>query len=287
MRSTKKSLFGSKRPRIFREPKKRSPSLFYKRKQRVKFRPRYAGSVVKKMGKSFALLTLGAGAMLAIGWTTVKGAQYWKQSERLRVKQVVFSGELPASLKGSFKVGAHDHLLKIHPLLLEKESLEKFPELKRISIRRTLDRSLIVNGTFRRPIAKLESPGKELGIDNDGIVFALGELLDLPANLPVIECAYPSDRTTVLGILDRWQKDVPNFYSLVKKVETDRMRELYVELTDGVTIEWGNISDANIVQQSQRVLTLREKFTPQKTPAKLILVTTDRIVMDANWKSKN
>ena len=62
------------------------------------------------------------------------------------------------------------------------------------------------------------------------------------------------------------------------------MRELYVELSDGVLVQFGPLEEIDAQDRAKKILKLRAVFHPAKTPATLSFVTSDRIVMDKNWQ---
>lgn len=282
-----RSLFGSKRSRFFQEPKSRGGKSFsYKRKQRVKFRSRYAGSVAKQWSKTIVNTTVGCGIAAGALWGSVAFANVWKTSETLRVREIVFSGDLPDRLRASFPVKPNDHLLKISTAEIELNTLIKFPELEKFSVGRGLNRTLTVKGKYRTPVAMTHAQGEERAMDHSGTLFRLPETMHPQKPLPWVETASIENRKLLLSYLSTWEEDAPDFYSLVKKIETDRMRELYVELSDGVLINWGPMEESDILNKADKIIRFREMFQPVKTPANLMFVTSDRIVMDKNWQKK-
>ncbi len=280
-----KSLFGSKRSRILHEPKRKKHLLSFERKQKVKFRSRYAGSLAKRagiwVGNAAALTAIVGGC----AWLAASGQKYWKKNDFLRIKSVVYSGEVPDALKSGLTIRAGDNILLIHPFQLEKEALARFSELKEISVRRNLNKIVTIDGKFRKPIALTHVHGKEFGVDAEGIVFPLPKsFAPADAALPSIEAVNLADRKARLQDLSTWKKSFPNFYSLVKKIETDRMRSVTVELSDGVSIRFGNYEDVALELTTKHLLKLRDLYKPAKTPALLTVISPERIVMDANWK---
>lgn len=286
MKTSSRSLFGSKRSRFFSEPRKKSgKSLLYRRKQRVKFRTRYAGSVAKQWSKVAFNATIGAATLGAIMWGAVSVGQAWKSSPTLRVKEIIFSGDIPERLRLSFPIKENSHLIDVNATEIEQNALAKYPELKDFSISRRLDRVISVKGEYRTAVAQTHGQGEPRAMDESGVLFRAPDSVALET-LPRIETASIENRKLLLSYLQTWRKKTPEFYSLVKKIETDRMRELNVELSDGVSISWGPLDEADVVERAKKVLRLRELFQPVKTPASLLFVGGDRIVMDKNWKKK-
>lgn len=276
------SLLGSRRSRIYKEPKSRS--LSNKRKQRVRFRSRYAGSVAKQWSKFFINGVLTVAVIGGGFWGVTSSIEFWETSSTLRVQEVIFSNDIPTRLRSNFPIKSNDHLLKLRPSTLEQEFLTKFPELKSLAIRRTLFRNVSVSGKLRIPVARIPSSGEGMALDINGFSFPLSDNSLLTDHLPMIETPNVEDRRLLLTFLARWKKDLPLFYSLIKKIETDRMREFIVELSDGVLIDWGPIDEADIMARAKRVMRLRELFKQTKNPAWLTFVTNDRLVMDRNWQ---
>ncbi|MCG3205925.1 MAG: hypothetical protein KCHDKBKB_02649 [Elusimicrobia bacterium] len=275
-----RSLFGSHRPRHFREPKARSHS--YKRKQRVRFRPRYASSVVREWSKTF--VTLGITILLLVGgWGGGKRiAEFWRISPLLKVQRVDFKGDIPLDLQSHFPIRAGDHLFTIKPRLIENEMLVQYPELESFSVYRIPTRQIKVSGKYRTPVA-LTPDG--LALDQHGQNFPLRYFPPLPEALPTVHASSGEERKDLLNYLSLWKNKTPHFYALIKKLETDRMRELIVELSDGITIDWGPGIESELNIRAEKVLRVREMFK-YTAPAKLTFITSDRIVMDKNWKKE-
>jgi cell division septal protein FtsQ len=262
-----------------------SRAFHFRRKQRVRFRPRYAGSLLRSVGKGLWLLFRVAVVGGAVAWAGVAGMRYWKTSSSLRVKSIVFAGDVPAALRASFPVKPNENLFLIHPRVLEKDALQKFPELRTLSVRRALNRDVIVTGAYRVPVARSRANGRDLGVDANGELFPLSGITPAP-DLPTIEAPYLADRQALVRCLDAWKKHAPKFNSLVKKLETDRMGKLSVEMTDDVLIDWDELELDHVVDRAEKILKLRAMFEPKKFPATLKFVTDDRIVLSANWAKK-
>lgn len=238
------------------------------------------------MGKTLWNVFQVAVVMGLLGFTGVSVVRFWKNSSSIRVKTVVFQGDIPSLLRSSFPIKPEQNLILMQPSRLEKEWLKKLPELKSLSVRRSLDRRVSVSGKFREPFARLAGKPGEWGVDQSGRVFSVDEWGSLPDDLPWVGAASNEDLMNLLQGLSTWKMETPDFYSLVKKIETDKMHATTVELRDGVNVQWGELDQRAIVERTKKLLRLRELFEPRKTPAQLIFVTHDRIVMDANWKEK-
>ena len=122
-------------------------------------------------------------------------------------------------------------------------------------------------------------------ISADGTTFAVPFGDDRSVRAARHRRAGPAARREIVRRLHVWQKKVPAFFDVVKKLETDKLHALHVELSDGVTVDWGDLEPDAAVDKARNVLRLMEFFSPGRTPARLRFVTEDRIVMDASWQS--
>jgi cell division septal protein FtsQ len=209
----------------------------------------------------------------------------WQDSSYLRVQAVRFEGDIPIRLPASVPVKAGARLFSFSSRQLEQEELRRFPELASLSIHRTFDRALVVQGRFRQPVALLDPSTVPTGIDPQGIAFPIPPDRVPERPLPLVAAA-PRDRANAIACLGAWQKKIPAFFDVVKKLECDRMRTFHVELSDGVMADLGDLDAANAVDKGQKILRLLESFSPGKSPAHLKFVTDDRIVMDNAWKPR-
>lgn len=211
------------------------------------------------------------------------GFRFVRDTQAMDVRDVIFEEPLPATVRENFPIRPKQNLLLLRPRTVERDLLKRYSELEDVSVSRTLRGAVKVSARYRRPIAFVAIAGNQQGIDRDGVVFPLSEAHSSVGALPTIKSANTSDRILLLKLLDHWKSDAPNFYSLVKNLETDRMHRLSVEMSDNVFIDWDEMDLQRAVIRAERVIKLRTLFAPKKVPARLKFVTDDRIVMDANW----
>ena len=283
LRKSKKSLLGSSRPSYFREPKSTKRSASVKRRQHIRIRKRHATTVLLGIGKRLGifLLIVASGAGIFFGGQSL--IYFWNHSERVRVQAVIFEDNLPEGVKGSLPLKQGQNILLLKSKALEKEALRKFPELKEIHVRRGLDGTVRVKGELRTPVAFLKNVSPSTALDFEGVLFPISDQNRPVDPIPFLKSVYVEDRSLLLQVLEAWREKAPAFYSLVRDLETDRMHRLFVELKDGVRVEWGDLFLSSTVKRAERILKIEENFTPKKVPATLRFITDERIVMDANW----
>jgi cell division septal protein FtsQ len=143
----------------------------------------------------------------------------------------------------------------------------------------------VVRGHYREPAAMLVGAASPTGIDSSGVAFPIPPGRTPDTALPEVD-APARDRAVAVACLGTWQKKLPDFFVVVKKLECDRMRTFHVELSDGVTVDWGTLDTAQAVDRGRKILRLMTQFSPGKAPAHLRFVTEDRIVMDNAWKTR-
>lgn len=216
-------------------------------------------------------------------WAGGMGWHTWKQSEYFRIQDIRFEGDIPARLPATVPIKKGQGLFSFDTDKLETNAKRRFVELRDVSFRRTFGREIVVRGRFRQPVAVLASASSPTGIDAFGVAFPIppGETPLQP--LPAIE-AVVQERANAVACLGAWERKLPAFFDMVKKLECDRMRAFRIELSDGVVIDWGPLLLDDVVERARKILRLREHFLPHKAPARLTFVTEDRIVMDAAWR---
>jgi cell division septal protein FtsQ len=255
-----------------------------RRKQSIKFRPKYAGRMAKDLGQRAArtLLILSVAAGVVGG---AFAAQYvWSHNERLKIRDVIVQGDIPAGLEKSLPFERGRNLILVRPAQAQRAILAAFPELRSVSVRRTWSRNVIVTGHYRTPAAWFEQNGKTHFLDSNGVAFTLPADTVDTAHLPELQCADETDRALLLDCLARWASRYSSFASQIVKCETDTIHRLQVKLADGTVVEWGVVNADALDVRTQHVMRVMEKFHPAKTPARLLFVTDDRLVMDSNWE---
>lgn len=275
----------NKRGAFFREPARRSPEK--KRSQKVKFRPRYAESVLKRTGTRFLQAATIAMVAFILGYAGLAGWKFWQASSTLRVKSIQFGEQVPAKLRASFPLKAGDHLFDAELSEIEENMAKNFPELEELSISRRINRSLFVDAKYKDPQALYEADGKMFGVYRDGTLFPVREE-NMPAEKrPILTGkAGLHTRQAVVNALNIWKKDAPEFSGLVKRLETDNIGAVRVVLEGGAVIHWGEMNEKEFLIHAENILKILDRFTPAKTPAVLRVVSKNRIIMDSNWTPK-
>jgi cell division septal protein FtsQ len=277
-----KSIFGSARASFFREPRRRrDPAV--RRSQKIRFRRRSARSALRHAARSAWAFVQVGGVLGLAAWGIYEGREMWTKSEWLRVQNIAYEGDIPESLSGFLGLKRGQNLDLLNLTRKEADALKKYPELKSISISRTLMRGILVEGEARAPVALSEQNGHRVGVDEYGVVFPFSAKRPAPDDLPVIVAPSVDDRVRAVNCLLEWKRAAPRFYSLVKNLETDRMHAFHVELSNGVEVYWGEMDLEHVNIRARHILKLMESFAPKKTPAHLRFVTDDRMVIDANW----
>lgn len=228
--------------------------------------------VVSRLGVVAAVVVWGGG----FAWHA------WKNADFLRITDVRFEGDVPTRLPGSISLREGIGLFSFSASGIEAEAERRFPELASVDVDRRFDRGITVRSRYRVPVAMVAA-SVPTGIASDGVTFAVPASMDLPPGLPVID-APARQRPQLVEALGIWRKKLPAFFDVVKKLETDKLRSVRVELSDGVVIEWGEFDTDSAVDKARNVLRLMEFFSPGRAPARLRFVTDERIVMDPGWR---
>jgi cell division septal protein FtsQ len=254
-----------------------------RRKQSIKFRPKYAGRRAKevsaRLGRlAVALAVLGGGVFGAMA-----ARRAWSHNDAFNIRDIILQGDIPSDLEKSLPFNRDSNLFAMRPERAQTELLAAFPELKSLSIRRTWGHDVVVTGHFRGAVAWFTQNGKAKFIDSTGVMFALpADTIDT-AHLPKLSWSHDEDRAAMLACLAAWSSKQPTFSSQITECETDTIHRLQVKLADGTVIDWGALDPRVLSLRTQRVMRVLENYHPAKTPATLRFVTDDRLVMDANW----
>ncbi len=287
MRSTRRSSSGLNRFRFFsksRTSRRAVPDRRHgDRRQKVRFRRRAATARLKIVGEALWVTSRIAIVAGVVVWGAGLGWNAWKSAEFFRITNVRFEGDVPPRLPGTIPVRAGIGIFSFSASDLEAEAKRRYPELGSLDVSRRFDRGLTIRGRYRTPMAMVVAP-IPTAISADGTTFAVPASMTVPSALPVID-APVRQRAELVETLHLWQKKVPAFFEVVKKLETDKVHSFHVELSDGVTVDWGDLEPDSSVEKARNVLRLMEFFSPGRTPARLRFVTQDRIVMDASWQS--
>jgi cell division septal protein FtsQ len=283
MRRLRRPLFGIYRrnPRDRRRAPRQTPD---RRVNRVKFRRRYAAARLKAAGELFWIASRLAVVSAVLVWAGGMAWHGYRQSEFLKVQGVRYDGDIPARLPATIPIKTGIGLFTFDADKIEREAEKRFVELRDVTVGRSLDRHVVVRGRFRTPVAILESAQVPTGIDAFGIAFPIPPGRAPVKDLPVID-APARERANAVACLSAWERKLPAFFDVVKKLECDRMRTFRVELSDGVIIEWGSLELPTAVEKASKVMRVMHSFSPDRSPARLKFVTEDRIVMDAAWRT--
>lgn len=284
MRRPRKSLFGIRRG--LSSDRRRAPraAASDRRVNRVKVRRRYVAARLRSLGE-FAWIASRLGVVAGVlVWGGGLAWHSWRDSEFLRVQGIRYEGDIPQRLPASIPIREGAGLFSFNAGKLESEATRRFVELSEVVIDRGLDRTVVVRGRYRAPVAMLAAP-VPTGIDAFGVAFPIPRGRAAVPGLPVID-APAKERAIAVACLGAWRRKLPAFFGVVKKLECDRMRSFQIELSDGVVIDWGTLEMADAVEKGKKILRVMTSFSPAKAPARLRFVTEDRIVMDSAWKSR-
>ena len=254
-----------------------------RRKQSIKFRPKYAGRRAKELSQRVVrtLLMIGVAAGVIGGGIAARRA--WTQNDAFKIREVILQGDIPAALETSLPFERTGNFLALRPARVRRDILAAFPELKSLSIHRTWSRAVIITGHYRTPIAWFEQNGKTHFLDGPGVAFELPANAVDSARMPELQWSHDEDRLALLQCLSRWSTRQPSFSSQITKCETDTIHRLQVKLADGTVVDWGEINVNAVDVRTNHVMRVKENYHPTKTPAHLLFVTDDRVVMDQNW----
>ncbi len=281
------SLYGSSRGRFFSEKSASRPSLFSRRSQKIKVRHRYVATVLKDTGKTVWLWTRVGISMAAVVWMAVFLTHFWHTSPLLHVKEIKFYGDIPEKLHLALSIRPGQNILVMNTSREQKEILRQFPEIKDISIWRTPLRDVIVRGEYRIPVAVFEKDGQTQGIDIGGGIFPITTENPLKEKVPVVAGFRRGDLAQLMEAIQKLKNSSPDFYSLIYRLETDTMNNIKMELSDQIFLFWGQLEENDLVIKAQRVLDILNRFVPKNRPAQLRFITTNRLVIDANWMAKD
>jgi len=268
---------------------KKSLALKYSRKKRgkrVRLRRKYARSLMHRTLQS--TWNVGLFGILAFSglWLLRSGATFWKTSPFIQLQGVEFKKDVPPELKSFLSLKPGQNIFLINTARLQEAALKTFPELKSVSIRRNWDRTLSVQGEYRTPVVYYypKPSAARYGIGEDGRVFALKNAANATNDLPTLT-GNRSDIDTQLLVeaLEALKKSLPDFYSSIKQLKTDRINTIKVVLDGDVVIHWGELSLDSVLSKAKKVQNILDRFLPAKPMASMELVEGDRIVLDAHW----
>lgn len=221
------------------------------------------------------------GGLLFLGKTAWN---FWNSSPLLRVAAVEFQGDVPAALAASPGVRAGENIVLIKGRKIALSVLDRFPELEAVRVRRRWDRSVVFDCRRRVPIAMLKMEGVFRGIDRAGIVFPIAAETEAVRVPEVVTREGKSALVGIAGFLSILSVEAPELYSLISRLETDKIPTLRLELLDGTQVHWGPPSAETAGVKARRLMRFRTEYEPRRPSAAVRFVTDDRLVMSADWK---
>ena len=158
-----------------------------RRKQSIKFRPKYAGRRAKELSQRVVrtLLTIGVAAGVVVGGIAARRA--WTQNDAFKIRDVILQGDIPVALETSLPFDRAGNFLTLRPARVRHNILAAFPELQSVSIHRTWSRTVVITGHYRAPLAWFSKNGKTHFLDGAGVAFELPSNTVDPARLPELQ----------------------------------------------------------------------------------------------------
>jgi hypothetical protein len=200
----------------------------------------------------------------------------------LRVASVSYATPAPAELKDWLGIAPGQNIVRLQTAQREREGLAKFPQLSTLTIERTLDRQIVVSCRLRSPVAIIDRPGRLSGVDADGTVFPLNAM-PTPERPHLVGTPASEQLRALAALLAQLEKRAPDFYSIVREIETDRMLPVRFVFMNGAVALWGDMGPETALEKAANTLRLFEHFVPARAPATFRFITPDRLVIDANW----
>ncbi|OVE78433.1 hypothetical protein BVX98_00285 [bacterium F11] len=255
-----------------------------KRPQRVRFRRRYASSLLWRTIKTTWTITkfVVFGALLFGGGLWL--GRFWHSSPLLKVQHVFFKGDLPKGLADFLSLHSGQNIFLVPTGRLEKNALVHFPALKKINIARKKDRSIHVTGFYRTPLAYLPDGSEKRAIDENGVIFPIHSDMKSPEHLPSFSGLVSDlERKRMAGALDVIKKNRGEFYKQLKEIKTDKMGQVKITLIDDIVIYWGKFVSQSVLLKSKRIDATLKRFRPIIKNASMRFVLDNRIVLDENF----
>ncbi len=256
------------------------------RPQRVKFRRRYANSIVSTWTRRAALLLRAVLVVAALAFGIFKTREFWASSSWVRVVAVQTSGDVTPEMTASLGLNPGLNIVTMKPSEIEEKTLASHLEFERFVVRRTFRRSLTVDGTYRSSVASLENSSGPKYLSAEGVVFSL------PAGVRTDrEPVWTGDMSGVdlrraAAALEALKKNSPEFYKRVKFLKTDRIQPLRLILDSDVVVIWGDFEAFSASARASRIMDVLTRYEPKKAYASLRFIADDRVVMDAQWREK-
>ena len=256
-----------------------------RRTQRVRFRPRYASSVLHQTAQSLwqgIKITLILCLLIGCGWGIT---YFWNHSSLIRIDDIRYQGDIPAGLPRFLSINKGKNILLLPTRRLTKEAQQVYPELEELAIRRHWDQSVSITGKYRMPLSYWEDETGLKAIDKNGILFELPIGLSVPEHLPIVRgTPYVESMETVAQSLSLVKTKSPEFWKRFQSLEIEPLGQTKITLVDDILIYWGEIQPQTILPKAERVEKLLSEFHPTGTLASLRFVRENRIILDSHWE---
>ena len=222
-------------------------------------------------------------AVLALGfWAADAGQRFWLQSPQFKVRAVSIAQDAPAELAGKLGVGPGDHLFKFSTGRLERRLKRDFPELSHVSVRRTLDRRVSVQASWRVPEARLPNGDGWLGLDAGGAAFPLRPNVTPPEALTILAGVSPGKAALpALGFLRSLRDAGAPWSAGLAKVQLIAGGDAVIHLTDGPPIFWGALAGRQdlVKRKAERLDRVLKDELLKNGAAYVRFVTDDRVAV--------
>jgi cell division septal protein FtsQ len=278
-----RGLLGSKRPSRIKDVRDVLRYRAPRRRQTIRFRSRYAKSILSKTGTSLWSVGQIAFVVGVLIWGYSLTRHALRNSNYLKVQGIQFDENLPSQIKILVPIKPGDNVFSFNSGLIENSIMEKYPELKKISVRRTFSRTIVVEGKKCLFILRTARVNEVWGVDEEGVVFPFSETPGNLSDLPFFEANKINESKVQVKWLMKMKENSPELFSRVALCRLGAGDELKIQLKNGVEIQWGTIDEKSLNERSQNILRLLESFVPVGEPATLKFITSDRIVMNNNW----
>lgn len=282
----RRPVFGSRRPR-FHKQKPVQKNVVKRRDQRVRFRRRYATSVLKNSGlRLWRLMQIFIVAIL-IGLGGKAFVSWWNTTTFNQISQITYSGDIPNGLAEILSLDEEQNFFLFSPAARENEALRQFPQLESLKIKRritrTLAREVRIMGEYRVLLGHIRVKGRMYGFDKNGVIFPIEDrLLVDGGHYPVVVTHHSEPNIKPIArVLESWRAKKPEFFSQVIEISVEPDIELLIKLQNGAEVIWPLTEE--LLDRVDHILRVLARFEPVKAPATLRFVTDQRIVMNSNW----
>ncbi|HEY2856230.1 MAG TPA: FtsQ-type POTRA domain-containing protein [Gemmatimonadaceae bacterium] len=172
-------------------------------------------------------------ALLAALLVLLVGAPFWAP---LLLRQLSFFRVRKVEIVGARYVAVSDILTRLHvdtsasvwdPTAPLEKRLASHPQLRRVTVRRKLPGTLVVNVDENLPVALVATSDGLRAYDARGVALPI-DLAKTPLDAPVL----PRRDVGVLGLLGLLRSQAPALYDRVSEVRVVSADELLIELDD-------------------------------------------------------